>query len=111
MLKNAVRSVAKLQKQGVVKLLKYISFVFIVGCFSFFSGLKFVFAVNTSTAKDNEKRILLESAHGSGYMPNGYDECNHASTTIDGKTYVHDGWSKQSYRPGIEEERNQVDRN
>ena len=87
MLKNAVRSVAKLQKQGVVKLLKYISFVFIVGCFSFFSGLKFVFAVNTSTAKDNEKRILLESAHGSGYMPNGYDECNHASTTIDGKTY------------------------
>ncbi len=69
-----------------VKFFRWVIFVFIIGCFSFFS-LKLVLAINNSTAKDNEKRILLEAAHGSGYMPNGNDECNHASNTIDGITY------------------------
>ena len=66
-----------------VKFFKWVSFVFIIGCFSFFSGVKFVLAVNNSTAKDNEKRILLEAAHGF----NGNEQCNYASNTIDGITY------------------------
>ncbi len=75
-----------MQKQRYFNFFKIISFVFIIGCFSFFD-LKLAFAVNTSTATDNEKRILLEAAHGSGYNKNGWDECNHASNSVDGKTY------------------------
>ena len=86
MLKNAVRSVAKLQKQVIVIFLKYISFIFIMGFFTFFGVLN-VLAINNSTANNDEKRILLEAAHGSGYMANGYDECNHTSNTVDGITY------------------------
>ena len=39
-------------------------------------------AVNLSTAKDNEKRILLEAAHGLGGKG-----CNHASYTYNNKEY------------------------
>ena len=67
--------------------LKIIFLVFIVSCFSFFSGIKLAFAVNTSTADDDDKRILLEAAHGSGYTKNGWDECNHAKNSVNGKTY------------------------
>ena len=45
--------------------------MFIFGCLSFFGGIKSVYAVNTSTADDNDVRILLEAAHGSGYTKNG----------------------------------------
>ena len=76
-----------MQKQCNFKFIENIIFVFIIGCFSFFSDLKLIFAVNNSTAADNDRRILLEAAHGSGYMKNGWDECNHAYNTIDGKTY------------------------
>ena len=58
-----------------------------MGCFSFFSVNKLVLAVNNSTAKDDDKRILLEAAHGSGYFSDGYDQCNHAKNTVDGVTY------------------------
>ncbi len=69
------------------KTLKKVVFIFIICCCSFFSEIKLSFAVNTSTADDNDKRILLEAAHGSGYTKNGWDECNHASNSIDGNTY------------------------
>ncbi len=58
-----------------------------MGIFSFFGDIKFALAVNNSTANDNDKRILLEAAHGSGYTKNGWDECNHASNTVNGVTY------------------------
>ena len=61
--------------------------MFVLSYLSFFSGIKLAFAVNTSTADDDDARILLEAAHGSGYTKNGWDECNHASNSVDGKTY------------------------
>ena len=64
-----------------LKIKKIIIFMCIIGT-SFLSINHSVLAVNKSTAKGTEKRILLEAAHGLGGKG-----CNHASATVDGKKY------------------------